>query len=84
MGNKHPLFLGITEDIKWLKNQERLTYARVGITDPVSIEDYERLDGFKGLKNSLKLSPDEIVKEIADSGLRGRGGAAFPTGIKWK
>ena len=84
LGNKHPLFLGITEDIKWLKNQERLTYARVGITDPVSIEDYERLDGFKGLKNSLKLSPDEIVKEIADSGLRGRGGAAFPTGIKWK
>ena len=84
LGNKHPLFLGITEDIKWLKNQERLTYARVGITDPVSIEDYERLDGFKGLKNSLKLSPDEIVKEVADSGLRGRGGAAFPTGIKWK
>ena len=84
LGNKHHLFLGITEDIKWLKNQERLTYARVGITDPVSIDDYERLDGFKGLKNSLKLSQENIVKEIADSGLRGRGGAAFPTGIKWK
>ena len=84
LGKEHQLSLGITENIKWLKNQERLTYARVGITDPVSIEDYERLDGFKGLKNSLKLSPDEIVKEIADSGLRGRGGAAFPTGIKWK
>lgn len=84
LGNEHPLFLGITEDINWLKNQERLTYARVGITDPVSIEDYERLDGFKGLKNSLKLSSENIVKEISDSGLRGRGGAAFPTGIKWK
>ena len=84
LGNKHQLFLGITEDIKWLKNQERLTYARVGITDPISIEDYERLDGFRGLKNALKLSQENIVKEIADSGLRGRGGAAFPTGIKWK
>ena len=84
LGNTHPLCLGITEDIKWLKNQERLTYARVGITDPISIDDYERLDGFKGLKNSLKLTQENIVKEIADSGLRGRGGAAFPTGIKWK
>ena len=84
LGNKHQLFLGITEDIKWLKNQERLTYARVGITDPISIEDYERLDGFRGLKNALKLSQENIIKEIADSGLRGRGGAAFPTGIKWK
>ncbi len=84
LGNKHKLFLGITEEIKWLKNQERLTYARVGITDPLNIEDYERLNGFKGLKNALKLSPEKIVKEIADSGLRGRGGAAFPTGIKWK
>jgi len=84
LGNKHHLFLGITEDIKWLKNQERLTYARVGITDPISIEDYERLDGFRGLKNALKLSQENIIKEIADSGLRGRGGAAFPTGIKWK
>jgi len=84
LGKEHQLSLGITEDIKWLKNQERLTYARVGITDPVSILDYEKWDGFKGLKNSLKLSQENIVKEIADSGLRGRGGAAFPTGIKWK
>ena len=84
LGKKHNLFLGVTEEIKWLKNQERLTYARVGITDPVSIEDYEGLDGFKGLKNALKLSPEKIVQEVADSGLRGRGGAAFPTGIKWK
>jgi len=84
LGNNHQLFLGITDDIKWLKNQERLTYARVGITDPLSIVDYEKLDGFKGLKNSLQLTQENIIKEIADSGLRGRGGAAFPTGIKWK
>ena len=84
LGNKHRLFLGITENMAWLKNQERLTYARVGITDPLSIEDYEKYDGFKGLKKSLKLSSEKIVQEITDSGLRGRGGAAFPTGIKWK
>ena len=84
LGNKHHLFLGITENMAWLKNQERLTYARVGITDPLSIEDYEKYDGFKGLKKSLKLSSEKIVQEITDSGLRGRGGAAFPTGIKWK
>ena len=84
LGNKHHLFLGITENMAWLKNQERLTYARVGITDPLSIEDYEKYDGFKGLKKSLKLSSEKIVQEITDSGLRGRGGAAFPTGIKWQ
>ena len=84
LGKKHNLFLGITEEIKWLKNQERLTYARVGIIDPLNIDEYEKLDGFKGLKNSIKLNSENIVKEITDSGLRGRGGAAFPTGIKWK
>ena len=84
LGSKHPLCLGITEEIKWLKNQERLTYARVGIIDPLDIDEYEKLNGFNGLKNSIKLTPENIVKEISDSGLRGRGGAAFPTGIKWK
>ena len=84
LGKKHSLFLGITEEISWLKKQERLTYARVGIIDPVDIDDYERHDGFKGLKKSISLSQEDIVKEVTDSGLRGRGGAAFPTGIKWK
>jgi formate dehydrogenase iron-sulfur subunit len=82
-GGTHPLSLGLTDDIEWLKKQERLTFARVGITDPVSIEDYIAHDGYQGLKNALKLSAAEIVKEVTDSGLRGRGGAAFPTGIKW-
>lgn len=79
----HPLNLGLTDEIEWLRKQERLTFARVGITDPVSVEDYVAHDGYQGLKNALKLSAADIVKEVTDSGLRGRGGAAFPTGIKW-
>jgi formate dehydrogenase iron-sulfur subunit len=84
LGKDHSLSLGITGEIEWLKNQERLTYARVGITDPVSLVDYESHDGFKGLRKALKLTNQEIVDEVTDSGLRGRGGAAFPTGIKWQ
>jgi formate dehydrogenase iron-sulfur subunit len=82
-GGKHALNLGLTEEIEWLKKQQRLTFARVGITDPVSLEDYIAHDGYKGLKNALKMTSVEIVKSVTDSGLRGRGGAAFPTGIKW-
>lgn len=82
-GGKHELNLGLTEEIEWLKKQQRLTFARVGIIDPVSLDDYVANDGYKGLKNALKMSGAEIVKTVTDSGLRGRGGAAFPTGIKW-
>ena len=82
-GGAHPLNLGLTEELTWLKKQQRLTFARVGITDPVSLDDYLAHDGYKGLKNALKMTGAEIVKAVTDSGLRGRGGAAFPTGIKW-
>ena len=82
-GGKHALCHGLTEEIPYLKNQERLTNARVGITDPVSLDDYLAHAGYRGLKNALKMSPADIVKQVTDSGLRGRGGAAFPTGIKW-
>ncbi|CAG0960556.1 formate dehydrogenase iron-sulfur subunit [Methylophilaceae bacterium] len=83
-GGQHPLRLGLTEELPWLRNQERLTFARVGITDPVSIEDYIAHDGYRGLHRALAMAPAAIVQEVTDSGLRGRGGAAFPTGIKWK
>ncbi|SDK55338.1 formate dehydrogenase beta subunit [Methylophilus rhizosphaerae] len=79
----HPLYLGLTDELAWLKKQQRLTFTRVGITDPVSLEDYLAHEGYKGLKNALALSGADIVKAVTDSGLRGRGGAAFPTGIKW-
>jgi formate dehydrogenase iron-sulfur subunit len=82
-GRKHPLFLGATEEIPYFKKQQRLTFARVGITDPVSLEDYVAHDGYLGLANTLKMSQADVVKHVTDSGLRGRGGAAFPTGIKW-
>lgn len=84
LGHPHPLCHGPTNDIPYLKNQERLTYARVGITDPVCLDDYLRMGGFAGLDNALQMSPERIVETVTESGLRGRGGAAFPTGIKWK
>lgn len=80
----HPLAHGPTEEIPYLARQQRFTFARVGITDPLSLGDYIEQDGFRGLTRALALSGEEIVAEVTESGLRGRGGAAFPTGIKWK
>ena len=83
-GKSHKLGHGLTEEIPYLKNQERLTFARCGITDPLSIDDYRKHGGFEGLSKALKMKPIDIVTEVTTSGLRGRGGAGFPTGIKWK
>lgn len=83
-GQPHALWKGLTEEIPWLKNQERLTFARIGITDPLSLADYQAHGGFAGLNKALTMTPSAIVEEVTASGLRGRGGAAFPTGIKWK
>ena len=80
----HPLCHGFTQAIPYLKNQQRLTFARVGITDPLSLADYQANGGFDGLKRAIAMTPAQIVAEVTESGLRGRGGAAFPTGIKWK
>jgi len=83
-GADHPLALGLTDEIPYLKKQERLTFARVGITDPLSLADYAAHGGFAGLRAALSLTPGEIVAAVTESGLRGRGGAAFPAGIKWQ
>jgi formate dehydrogenase iron-sulfur subunit len=83
-GGAHKLYHGLTEEIPYLKNQERLTFARCGIIDPLSIEEYRVHAGFEGLIKALAMNPADIVAEVTTSGLRGRGGAGFPTGIKWK
>ena len=83
-GGAHPLYLGPTDEIPYLKSQQRLAFERVGITDPVSVPDYVAHGGYEGLRRALAMSPAEIVQAVTESGLRGRGGAAFPTGIKWK
>lgn len=83
-GKNHKLCHGLTEEIPYFKNQERLTFSRCGITDPLSIDDYRAHAGFEGLTKALSMSGIEIVNEVTTSGLRGRGGAGFPTGIKWK
>ena len=83
-GKNHPLYLGKPEEIPYLKNQERLTFARCGIIDPTDIEDYIAHEGYRGLKAAIRMQGAAIVEAVTESGLRGRGGAGFPTGIKWK
>ena len=83
-GGTHALLLGPADQIPYLKNQDRLTFARVGITDPLSLSDYEAHGGWKGLRNALGMQGADMVEALIQSGLRGRGGAAFPAGIKWR
>jgi formate dehydrogenase iron-sulfur subunit len=80
----HALRLGPTEDIPWLKRQTRLTFARCGIVDPRSLEDYRAHGGGEGMAQALSLGPEAMIEQLVQSGLRGRGGAGFPTGIKWR
>ncbi len=83
-GREHRLRLGIADEISWLKSQTRLTFARAGVTDPLSLEDYIAHGGYRGLARAIELGAAGVVGEVTKSGLRGRGGAGFPTGIKWK
>ncbi len=83
-GGAHALSLGLTESIEWLASQDRVTFKRVGIIDPLSLADYEGHGGLVGLRRAISLSANEIIEEVTESGVRGRGGAGFPAGIKWK
>ena len=83
-GSAHPKALGLVEDIPYFAKQQRLIFARCGVTDPLSLDDYRRHGGLRGLERALALGPKATIEEVLASGLRGRGGAGFPTGIKWR
>ncbi len=76
--------IGLVDKHPWLANQHRVTCARVGVVDPASIADYAEHGGWTGLRRALALTPAEVVAEVIASGVRGRGGAGFPAGIKWR
>ncbi|MGE0719245.1 MAG: formate dehydrogenase beta subunit [Alphaproteobacteria bacterium] len=83
-GGPHPLRLGRPEDIPFLARQTRLVFARCGVVDPLSLDDYRATGGVAGLERAIALGPTATVDTVVESGLRGRGGAGFPTGIKWR
>jgi formate dehydrogenase iron-sulfur subunit len=80
----HPKSIGLVAEHPWLVRQQRVSFARVGLVDPTSVSDYEAHNGWAGLRRALGMSPQAVVDEVIESGLRGRGGAGFPAGIKWK
>ena len=83
-GGSHALSLGLTDEITYLAKQQRLTFARMGITRPLSLDDYAAHGGWVGLQKAVSVDGADVVQTVLDSGLRGRGGAAFPAGIKWR
>jgi formate dehydrogenase iron-sulfur subunit len=83
-GADHQLCQGVVDELPWMRDQQRLCFARVGLIDPLSADDYEAYGGLTGLRRALQRAPADVVSEVTESGLRGRGGAGFPAGIKWK
>jgi formate dehydrogenase iron-sulfur subunit len=83
-GSAHPKCVGRVDDHPWLRRQTRVTFARCGIVDPLSLKDYEAHGGLKGFRRARELGSTATIEAVTKSGLRGRGGAGFPTGIKWK
>jgi formate dehydrogenase iron-sulfur subunit len=82
VGGAHLLRLGNPDELPWLRGQQRVTFGRVGVVDPRDPDDYIDHGGMRGLERALGMAPEDVVAEVTASGLRGRGGAAFPSGIK--
>jgi formate dehydrogenase iron-sulfur subunit len=83
-GGEHVRRLGPTQEIPYIANQDRWSFLRCGTIDPLSVEDFRNHKGFTGLEKALAEGPEFVLEAVLKSGLRGRGGAAFPTGIKWR
>ena len=83
-GANHALSLGLVDQIDWLASQQRVTFARVGVIDPLDLDDYRAHGGLRGLERAIAIPQEEVVADVLASGLRGRGGAGFPAGIKWR
>ena len=83
-GGSHSLRIGKPEEHPFLKRQTRLVFERCGITDPLCLKDYQAYKGFEGLRRAIRIGPAATIDDVILSGLRGRGGAGFPTGIKWR
>jgi len=82
--NTHPKALGPVEALDWMQGQTRKLFANCGISDPLDLDAYEARGGLEGLKKALGMPPENILDAVMKSGLRGRGGAGFPAGIKWQ
>ncbi|NIV17203.1 MAG: formate dehydrogenase [Woeseiaceae bacterium] len=83
-GGEHEKRLGPIDEIPYLINQERWTFWRCGLVEPLSLEDYLAHQGFKALQKAFEVGSQAVIDSVKESGLRGRGGAGFPTGIKWQ